>query len=148
MKHAKDETRRKTAESMLSEMRKVYVVVEGKHDVAALKHLMVYAHTYEEAMRSGLPLPERVLIFTDNDRRGIEKAEKLSSFFTENGAIVDGTTGTRLLKILNSVHVEDILQPIAQVMEREKQKQKRIGELNGENLFGYSKVYGRGKVLD
>lgn len=150
LKHNRDETRRKTIESMLSEMRNANVVVEGIHDVAALEHLRIRAHTYEKAMRSGLPLPGHVILFMDDDRRGSERAERLGAFFAEKGFSVDEKTGTRLLRLLNTAHVEDMLQPLAHALEagrKAREETRKIGELNGENLFGHSKVHGGGKVL-
>ncbi len=125
LRHSKPYVRKKAVEHLLSKMRSAYVIVEGRHDVAALHALGIDAHTYESTMRSFTMTCTSVLIFTDNDRRGREKAEKLSSFFAENGVAADTATGTRLLKILNSVHVEEILMPVVEATEENMAKKER-----------------------
>jgi len=110
--------------SMLLELSNSFVVVEGIHDVSALRKLGIHAYTYEKVMRTSSGLPERALILTDNDRRGMEKAERLNGYLGEMGVSVDSTTGTRLLKMLNSTHVEDILKPVAQALEMEQNESK------------------------
>ena len=150
LRHEKDVEKRKAIESILSEMRNSYVVVEGRHDIAALEQLRIRANTYEKAMRSGLPLPEHVILFMDDDRRVAEKAERLGAHLAGNGASIDERSGTRLLRMLNTVHVQDMLQPISQALEigeKTREKTRKIGELNGKNIFGHSKVHGGGKVL-
>lgn len=150
MKHSKDEERLKAVESIIAELQQQpLVVVEGRHDVETLRQLQIRAQTYERVMRSGLPLPERAALLTDNDRRGQQKAELAGSMLRENGVKVDDFTGTRLLKILGVPHVESILQPIREAQDRatnRKTTRKQIGEIYGENILGHSKVHGRGKV--
>ncbi len=152
MKHSKDEERKKVVGAILSELQQhPLVIVEGRHDVATLRQLQIHAQTYERVMRSGLPLPEHAILFMDNDRRGMEKAQRTGSLLKENGVKVDDFTGTRLLKILGVPHVEEILQPIKQAQEKatnRKATRKTIGEIYGENIFGHSKVHGGNEVLD
>ncbi len=94
-----------------------FVIVEGKHDINALKHLGISAHTYESVMRSASMPTEKVVILMDLDRRGMEKAELASNALSSGNAPVDITTGRSFLKMLNTVHVEGILSPIQQLFE-------------------------------
>lgn len=149
MKHSSTEHKRqKSLNGVLSTLSESFVVVEGRHDVAALRSLGIASHTYEQTMRSRARLPEIVHILTDGDRRGMEKAERLTSYLIERGVRPDLRTGTRLLKMVGAKHIEEIVQPVQQRLQTEDENNKTKGDRYGENLFGYSKIHGRGKVLD
>ena len=102
---------------MLLTFKSSFVIVEGKHDINALKQLGISAHTYESVMRSVYVPKEKVVILMDLDRRGIEKAELASNALSSVNLPVDITTGRSFLKMLNTVHVEGVLAPIEQLFE-------------------------------
>ncbi len=118
VKHIRKELhRRRIVENMLLTFKSSFVIVEGKHDINALKQLGISAHTYESVMRSVYVPKEKVVILMDLDRRGIEKAELASNALSSVNLPVDITTGRSFLKMLNTVHVEGVLAPIEQLFE-------------------------------
>ncbi len=102
---------------MLLTLKSSFVVVEGKHDINTLKRLGISAHTYESVMRSVSIPNQKVIILMDLDRRGMEKAERISTELSSGPVPVDTTTGRSFLKMLNTVHVEGVLTPIEQLFE-------------------------------
>ncbi|MEM0201281.1 MAG: hypothetical protein QXD23_02645 [Candidatus Micrarchaeaceae archaeon] len=113
----KEANLKKKLVELLFSLKSSFVVVEGKHDLYTLNKIGIKAHTYESVMRSKtLPSNEVILLF-DNDKRGKEREEQLSSFLSCENIKINNSTGKLLLKILNTVHVEGIITPIERIFE-------------------------------
>ncbi len=125
---------------MLSKFKESGVIVEGRHDRLALAEIGVRSYTYESIIRGAEPDSEEAILLTDSDRRGMEKSEKLAQLLNEKGYKVDESTGRQFLRMLNVSCAEEILAPLAEMLEN--------GEDNGKNIFRHSKVHGGSEVRD
>jgi 5S rRNA maturation endonuclease (ribonuclease M5) len=107
-------------ERLLFDMKSSFVIVEGKHDLNVLNKLGIKSYTYESVMR-GVNFPkEKAILMMDLDRRGVLKAEMVSSILLGENIKVDNKTGRSLLFLLNTTHVEGILAPVGQLFKIEK----------------------------
>lgn len=121
------------------------VVVEGVNDVSVLNSLGIGSLTYSRVMNKGLSIgAEPVFILMDNDRRGREKARFLEGFLQEKGYNIDNKLGVNMLKMLNSICIEEIYKPVMQLLEIENKNSGRYGQ----NIFRNSKIYGGSEVYD
>lgn len=120
-KTAKAEATKRRLISILEELGQGSVVVEGKHDLAVLKALGLTAHAYGRIAKGMVRLNPRrkVYLFTDIDRRGMEKAEMLISALlsVDGGYTIDRNLAYRLLGMCNATSVEQISKPIQEIME-------------------------------
>jgi 5S rRNA maturation endonuclease (ribonuclease M5) len=111
---------------MLDELKHGTVIVEGNHDVKALEYFGVSAIPYPKMAKS--VIEKKVYFFMDNDRGGLEKAEKAKSRLLELGmnCKVNEVLGKKMLSMLNATCVEQIKGPIDEAMERMERKRKRM----------------------
>ena len=135
---------------MFEKLRKGTVIAEGIHDVRALRLFGVDALTYPRfAARAKFMNFRRAYILTDCDRGGDEKRQKIISALLESqpGCIIDESLGRRMLHMLGVTSVEQIHGPVEELLAKGKQNIQNKGiDLNGENIFGHSKVHGSGEV--
>lgn len=136
-------SRRREAIQMLERLRNGIAIVEGKHDALVLERLGIPSFTYDSVINGSVSVcSHEIFILMDNDRRGSEKRERLGSFLLEKGLKADNKFGIRLLKMFNSVCIEEIYSPILQALKIEPEMEN--GDYDGKDVFGYSKVHGRG----
>ena len=97
---------------MMAELACSTVIVEGRHDVKALAGLGIAAVTEGSIARNGIP-EGKVYLLTDNDRRGLERRERLYNKLLEmdKEIQIDTATGERLQKMLNITSIEQIRKP-------------------------------------
>ncbi|VVB76772.1 Uncharacterised protein [uncultured archaeon] len=152
----KDYARAKRTTGILETLKNGTVIVEGKHDIRALRPLGIEALTYSQLYTSLPSASKTVYVLTDADKGGEEKKQKIMAMLLEsgNGYVIDDSLGKRLLRTLNSTCVEQVLGPITEIMETvtdgkriEERREKRIENKNrsesyGENIFGHSKIHG------
>lgn len=95
---------------LLDDLNEHAVVVEGKHDVAALSRIGVRAcvMTLERAERSGIPPNMPAVILTDFDRSGEIKAAKVEAFLVSRGVHVNTALRTRFKRIFGTLTIEDV----------------------------------------
>ncbi|MGB9732917.1 MAG: hypothetical protein ACP5P2_03300 [Candidatus Micrarchaeia archaeon] len=109
------------------------VVVEGQHDIEKLSNVVEYlsskgrieekpinAVTYDKLLYNHLDMEGmRVIIAMDSDRRGKEKKESAIALIRARypNALIDESTGEKLLKILGVNCIEGILRPIKEFEE-------------------------------
>jgi 5S rRNA maturation endonuclease (ribonuclease M5) len=107
--------------AILDELREGVAVVEGKHDIKALRDLGISAFSYETVMRgrSGILPGARLYILTDIDRRGVEKAEAAYAELSVANAScsINRSKGVALLRMCNATSVEQIYRPVREIME-------------------------------
>ncbi|MGC8479494.1 MAG: hypothetical protein ACP5M9_02390 [Candidatus Micrarchaeia archaeon] len=108
-------------ERLLFDLKSSFVIVEGKHDLNVLNKLGIKSYTYESVMRKINVPTEKAILMMDLDRRGVAKAEMVSSLLLGENIAVDNKTGRSLLLLLNTIHVEGILTPVEQLFKIEKQ---------------------------
>ena len=108
------------------------VIVEGKHDIKALKGIVEYlssnglipnkeinAVTIDMLIYNCLDIDgKRIIIATDNDRSGIAKREQAIALIRAKypNSTIDENTGMGLLKILGANHMEGILGPTKEII--------------------------------
>ena len=117
---SKDYARSKRISRLLERLSQGTVIVEGAHDLRALRPLGIDALTYSK-LHSSLPGAKRpVYILTDDDRGGEEKKRKIVAMLLESdgGYAIDDSLGLRLLRMTNSTSVEQVRGPIEEAMER------------------------------
>ncbi len=105
---------------MLGQFRSGIMVVEGAHDVSMFKSFGVHALTYYSVMTGEILVSKKsVYIVMDNDRGGIDKADKLISRITEldSSAKIDVKTGPRFLKMIGVKAVEQSRKPLEDILE-------------------------------
>jgi len=121
LQRCKDEARARHITKMLETLRQGTVIVEGMHDVSALRFLGVEAVPYSRLFKSPLPgVGKKVFLMTDNDRGGKEKREKIKAMLLEanSGYVMDEVLGKRMLDSLNVKCVEQICGPVEEAMEK------------------------------
>jgi len=110
----------------------IVVIVEGKHDIEALKSIVEYlssnglisnkainAVTMDKLMYNHLDIDgKKIIIATDNDRSGKNKKEQAIALIRAKypNSTIDENTGIRLLKILGTNSIEGIMGPIKEII--------------------------------
>ena len=110
----------------------IVVIVEGKHDIEALKSMVEYlssnglisnkainAVTMDKLMYNHLDIDgKKIIIATDNDRSGKNKKEQAIALIRAKypNSTIDENTGIRLLKILGTNSIEGIMGPIKEII--------------------------------
>ena len=108
------------------------VIVEGKHDIEALKSMVVYlssnglilnkeinAVTIDRLRYNHLDIDgKKIIIATDKDRSGKDKKEQAIALIRTKypNSTIDENTGIRLLKILGTNSIEGIMGPIKDII--------------------------------
>ena len=108
------------------------VIVEGKHDIEALKSIVEYlssnglipnkaidAVTMDKLMYNHLDIDgKKIIIATDYDRSGKNKKEQAIALIRAKypHSTIDENTGIRLLKILGTNSIEGIMGPIKEII--------------------------------
>jgi len=108
------------------------VIVEGKHDIEALKSMVEYlssnglilnkainAVTIDRLRYNHLNIDgKKIIIATDNDRSGNDKKEQAIALIRAKypHSTTDENTGIRLLKILGTNSIEGIMGPIKEII--------------------------------
>jgi len=119
-------------EKLLHSLDGKVLLVEGKHDVAALKALGVKAHFVSA---NGTPLSiakrleetgKKVFLMLDFDKEGLRKQSFFKAFLEEQGFSVDGVLARKLRGALGFTSVEEIERKYADLKEK--------GELHGKNV--------------
>ena len=102
---------------MMAELACSTVIVEGRHDVKALAKLGIPAVTEGSLVRSAI-IAGKVYLLMDNDRRGLERRERLYNRLLEmdKGISIDTTLGERLQKLLNITSIEQLCRPVQEAM--------------------------------
>lgn len=118
---AKASSRKRRLISILHELRQGSVVVEGRHDIAVMQSLGIRALQYNGVItgKTALNPSRKVYLFTDTDRRGMEKAETLASalFSIDGRYTMNRNLAYSLLGMCNATSVEQISKPIEEIME-------------------------------
>ncbi|HLD62680.1 MAG TPA: toprim domain-containing protein [Candidatus Norongarragalinales archaeon] len=127
----------KALEKLFSSSEGMVLLVEGKHDIAALRAVGVdsrfvttngtsgrIAEKLGEAC--GRMRPSRVFLMLDFDREGLRKQTFFKAFLEEQGFSVDALFARKLRSLLGFTHVEEI--------ERKYADLKKKGELHGKNV--------------
>ena len=106
------EQRSKAVSRIMAELACSTVIVEGKHDVDALASLGIAAITEGSIARNNIN--GRVCLLMDNDRRGIQRRERLYNKLLEmdKGIQIDVASGERLQKMLNITSIEQLCKPV------------------------------------
>ncbi len=117
----KDYRQKKHLLDTLKRLAEGTVVVEGKHDIAALKKLGISAMAYS-AVESGnvsIPVGRTIYLLTDNDRGGDEKRERLKSALLamDNRHTINDELGRKLLSMLHATSIEQIFGPAEEILE-------------------------------
>jgi len=110
----------------------IVVIVEGKHDIEALKSMVEYlssnglildkainAVTINRLRYNHLSIDgKKIIIATDNDRSGNNKKEQAIALIRAKypNSTIDENTGIRLLKILGANSIEGIMGPIKEII--------------------------------
>jgi len=110
----------------------IVVIVEGKHDIEALKSMVEYlssnglisnkainAVTINRLRYNHLDINgKKIIIATDNDRSGNNKKEQAIALIRAKypNSTIDENTGIRLLKILGTNSIEGIMGPIKEII--------------------------------
>ncbi|MEM4255567.1 MAG: hypothetical protein QXR53_04555 [Candidatus Norongarragalinales archaeon] len=118
------------AEKMLRSMEGETFLVEGKHDVRALRALgvrarLVQANGPPQAIAERIPA-RKVFLLLDFDREGLRKQRFFKTFLEEQGFSVDAVFARKLRRALGFARVEEI--------ERKYADLKQKGELHGKNV--------------
>jgi len=109
------------------------VIVEGKHDIEALKSIVEYlssnglipnkainAVTIDRLMYNHLDIDgKKIIIATDYDRSGNDKKEQAIALIRAKypHSTIDENTGIRLLKILGTNSIEGIMGPTKEIID-------------------------------
>jgi len=115
---------------------KVVVIVEGKHDVEALKSTVEYlsstglisnkainAVTIDKLRYNHLDIDgKKIIIATDNDRSGNNKKEQAIGLIRAKypNSTIDENTCIKLLKILGTNSIEGIVGPIKDIISTDE----------------------------
>jgi 5S rRNA maturation endonuclease (ribonuclease M5) len=110
----------------------IVVIVEGKHDIEALKNTVDYlssnglisdkainAVTIDKLRYNHLDIDgKKIIIATDDDRAGDNKKEQAIALIRAKypNSTIDENTGIRLLKILGTNIIEGIMGPIKDII--------------------------------
>ncbi|MBS3070190.1 hypothetical protein J4220_01650 [Candidatus Micrarchaeota archaeon] len=122
-----------TLEKMFSSAESKVLLVEGKHDIAALRAVGVDARfvtandTPERiAARLARTGESRVFLLLDFDREGLRKQQFFKAFLEEQGFSVETGFARKMRSLLGFTHAEEV--------ERKYAVLKKKGELNGKNV--------------
>ncbi len=107
------------------------LLVEGKHDIAALEAIgavasFVTTNGTTQSIARKLDGVRKVFLMLDFDREGLRKQGFFKSFLEEQGFSVEMGKARKLRSLLGFTHVEEI--------ERKYADLKRKGELHGKNV--------------
>ncbi|MCL5429878.1 MAG: hypothetical protein M1504_00180 [Candidatus Marsarchaeota archaeon] len=115
MKRLSNNDRKRRLENMLESLKEGVVVVEGIHDVAALKKLDIDAITYSKFMSGNghteaLYGDRTIYILMDADNGGEDKESKVLQLLDMMDTTMahDTELGKRLLKLLGITSIEQI----------------------------------------
>jgi len=143
---AKELEKSKHLHNLLQKISEGAIVVEGKHDKAALQKLGLASYTFYDLIGNPGVIStfssKKVYLLFDNDKGGEDKKQKMLGFLSScNPAMkVDDSTGRRLLSLLNCTSVEQVYGPLAKFMDFER------GDFDGENILRHSKVHGSSEL--
>jgi len=110
------EHRSRAVSRIMAELACSTVIVEGKHDVDALASLGIAAITEGSIARNSIE--GKVCLLMDNDRRGIQRMERLYNRLLEmdKEILIDVTSGERLQKMLNITSIEQLCRPVREAI--------------------------------
>ncbi|MFH1056365.1 MAG: toprim domain-containing protein [Candidatus Micrarchaeota archaeon] len=132
-------TRLKTVEKLVESMGTKIVLVEGKHDVRALKAIGAeasfvmavgkaesVAERLEKAFGNNGKGVKRVFLLLDFDAEGLRKQKFFKVFLEEHGFATDSVFARKLRSLLGFTLVEEIESKYFMLKEK--------GELHGKNV--------------
>jgi len=143
---AREADKAKLVQNLLQQLREGVVIVEGKHDKDTLKEFGIDSFTFYEAASNPSKLSsfagKTIYILFDDDKGGEEKNRKMIELVTAYAthSKVNDSLAKRLLGLLNCTSIEQVSGPLRELLDLKR------GDIDGENIFGYSQVHGSSEL--
>ncbi|MDE1874252.1 MAG: hypothetical protein KGI04_04010 [Candidatus Micrarchaeota archaeon] len=122
MQRTRDEARARFVEGTLRDFAATdaKVVVEGNHDVSALRKLNIEAVTVTQLPGLRLGIAPRIFFVSMDVHDGAEKERTAISLISERypSSIINVTAGKRLQKGVGATSMEEIVGPIAEIRRK------------------------------
>jgi 5S rRNA maturation endonuclease (ribonuclease M5) len=143
---AREADKAKLVQNLLQQLREGVVIVEGKHDKEALKAFGIDSFTFYEIASNPSKLSnfagKKIYLLFDNDKGGEEKNRKMVELVKAYAmhSKINDSLAKKLLGLLNCTSIEQVPGPLRELLDL------RRGDIDGENIFGYSQVHGSSEL--